>query len=116
VLNTALGLTALGLVVLCTAPNRVVALIGFAVWGLGASVMFPQLYEMAATLPGTSQGAGLGAMAIGQRSGFLLCPVIVGALADSTTLLTAFFVVGACAVMLVFTGRLALPRRASTTA
>ena len=74
-----------------------IALIGLAIWGLGLSVVFPQLYATAARLPGTSAGAGLGSMLLGQRLGGLLTAVSVGALAEWQDLRVAFAVVGATA-------------------
>ncbi len=104
-ITTALGLSVAGAAVVVIARSMPVAVAGFALWGLGVSVMFPQLYTMAAKLPGTSAGAGLGAMAVGQRSGFLLTPVIVGQLSDWKGLRVAFTVIAAFAAMFVVTTR-----------
>ncbi len=100
-LGVATVLAGLGGLIVVIAESAAVGLLGFACWGLGVSVMFPMLYEMAATLPGTSEGAGLGAMVIGQRSGFMACTVFVGALSDVFSLQTAIAVVVAIAMLLV---------------
>ena len=96
-LITALVLCGSGALVTVAAPVTAIALIGLAIWGLGLSVVFPQLYATAARLPGTSAGAGLGSMLLGQRLGGLLTAVSVGALAEWQDLRVAFAVVGATA-------------------
>ncbi len=101
VLSGALVLTSVGVGVVVLSPGLVVALVGFAIWGLGVSVLFPQLYDRAARLPGVTSGAGLAAMAVGQRSGFMVGPFIIGAIADAVNLRVAFAVVIATAVALL---------------
>jgi bacteriorhodopsin len=64
------------------------------IWGLGLSVVFPQLYASAARLPGTSAGTGLGSMLFGQRLGAMATAVGVGGLAEWRSVRFAFFVVG----------------------
>ncbi len=77
-------------------PIQAVSLVGFLVAGLGTSVLFPQLYDQAARLPGPP-GSGFAAMLIGQRSTGIVVPLVIGSLAN-----TALFDVGeAMAVMLV---------------
>ena len=104
-IDLALGLSIAGASLVVVAPSLPVAVAGFGVWGLGVSVMFPQLYAMAAVLPGTSAGAGLGAMAIGQRSGFLLAPVLIGTIADWKDLRVSFAVVALAAAAFVVVSR-----------
>lgn len=82
-LRTALLVTATGILFVVVAPHATVALAGFFVWGLGVSVMFPQIYLMAATSHSTNAGAGLAAMSLAQRGGFLMSTVSVGFLSDS---------------------------------
>jgi MFS family permease len=93
----ALWVVAAGTLVTVTAPVAAVAFVGLAIWGLGLSVVFPQLYATAARLPGTSAGAGLGSMLLGQRSGAMLTAVCTGALAQWHGLRVAFAVVAAVA-------------------
>lgn len=99
-------LIAVGLAVTVTAPIGAVALVGLVVWGLGLSVVFPQLYATAARLPGTSAGAGLGSMLFGQRLGGMLATAGIGVLAERWDLRVAFAVVaGTAAVILAVTTR-----------
>lgn len=93
----ALWVVAAGTLITVTAPIGAVAIVGLIVWGLGLSVVFPQLYATAARLPGTSAGAGLGSMLLGQRSGAMLTAVCTGALAQWQDLRVAFAVVAVVA-------------------
>lgn len=79
-LALSLGSIAVGYVVLIVAPNALVALVAFALWGLGVSVMFPQIYLMAARMNPEHPGAGLAAMTLAQRIGFMTATSSMGAL------------------------------------
>ncbi len=76
---------ALGAVLAMLVPNVPVAIVGFAVSGLGTSVLFPQLYDRAARAPGPP-GSGFPSMLIGQRGAAVVAPALVGALADTSAL------------------------------
>jgi MFS family permease len=104
-LSVALSISAVGAAVVVTAPASSIALVGFGIWGLGVSVVFPQLYTIAATLPSVSPGAGLGAMGVGQRLGFLISPVCVGALAEWRSLRTAIAVMAVISLISVVATR-----------
>jgi len=99
----ALWLIGVGLAITIAAPGTAVALLGLAVWGLGLSVVFPQLYATAARLPGTTAGAGLGAMLFGQRLGAMLTAVAVGAIGGWLDLRWAFAIVGGLAFATIVT-------------
>ena len=99
-------LVGIGALITVAAPVGAVALVGLVVWGLGLSVVFPQLYATAARLPGVSAGAGLGSMLLGQRLGAMLAAVSVGALAEWENLRVAFgVVVGVAFAILSVTSR-----------
>lgn len=100
-LNGALVLVGLGAVLTVVSPVAAVAFVGFVVWGLGLSVVFPQLYARAARLPGTSAGAGLGSMLLGQRLGGMLTAVSIGGLAEWLDLRWAFGIAGGVAFALL---------------
>lgn len=70
-----------GLLVASVAPWPAVVLVAFFVAGIGNAVVFPALYDQAASAPGRP-GAVLGAMTAGIRIGLLALPVAVGSLAD----------------------------------
>jgi MFS family permease len=110
-LSVAISISAVGAAVVVTAPASWIALVGFGIWGLGVSVVFPQLYTIAATLPSVSPGAGLGAMGVGQRLGFLISPVSVGALAEWRSLRAAVAIMAAISLLsVVATRRLTVSR------
>lgn len=99
VLRVALGTVGGGLAVVVLSPGITVAVVGFAVVGLGVSVLFPALYLSAADREGIPSGIGLGVMSTGARLGFLVSPPLVGAIAASTSLRLALgVVVGVAAV------------------
>jgi MFS family permease len=104
--NWAITLVGIGAFITVTAPVGAVALVGLVVWGLGLSVVFPQLYATAARLPGVSAGTGLGSMLLGQRFGAMLTAVTVGAIAEWQSLRVAFAVVaGSAFLLLLITSR-----------
>ncbi len=94
-----------GSVMLALAPVTAFAFVAYALWGLGISVLFPQLYEIAARLPGIPAARGLGAMTFGQRLGFLSSAVVVGFLADLTNFRVTLFAVATAAAVLVLGAR-----------
>lgn len=104
-LNAAFAIMLIGVAVVVVAPEAILSIVGFGLWGLGVSVLFPQLYATAATLPGASPGAGLAAMAVGQRLGFLGVPVVLGSVAEATTLRFGISVVAAAAMLFVLGAR-----------
>ena len=93
-----------GAVITVATPFTAVAVTGLVVWGLGLSVFFPSLYSMAARLPGTSAGAGLGSMLFGQRSGALLVAVSTGAVGEWQGMRAAFAVVAGVSFVLLAVG------------
>ena len=99
VLRSALAIVGCGLGVVVLSPGIAVALAGFALIGLGVSVLFPALYLTAADREGIPAGLGLGVMSTGARLGFLVSPPLVGAIAGATSLrLSLGVVVGSGAV------------------
>lgn len=86
------------------APHATVALVGFAVWGLGVSVMFPQVYLMAAVANPDRPGAGLAAMTLAQRGGFMATTASMGALSATGNFDAAFSTVFVVAAVLWLTG------------
>jgi len=85
----------IGSVLATLVPVEAVSLVGFLVAGLGTSVLFPQLYDQAARLPGPP-GSGFAAMLIGQRSTGIVAPLVIGTLAN-----TELFGVGAAMAVLL---------------
>ncbi len=102
-----------GLAVGGLSPHPAPSIVGFALAGLGASVLFPRLYDDAAQAPGRP-GATLAALTAGIRIGAFLVPVTVGILADTASLSVgaAMTIVAVPAAVMILT--LTRPGLAST--
>jgi hypothetical protein len=57
--------------------------VGFAISGLGTSVLSPQLSDAAALAPGPV-GSGFRTLFVGHRSAALIVPLAIGSLANTT--------------------------------
>lgn len=99
VFRSALVLSAAGLAVVTASPGVAVAIAGFALIGLGVSVLFPALYLAATDRDGIPAGLGLGVMSTGARLGFLVSPPLVGAVAGASSLRLSLAVVVGVAVV-----------------
>lgn len=93
-----------GVATIVVAPHAMVALAGFVLWGLGVSVMFPQVYLMAANANSDRPGAGLAAMTLAQRGGFMATTASMGALSASGNFDAAFTTVFSVAAVLWLAG------------
>ncbi len=92
------------------------AAIGFAIMGLGLSVVIPVVYSAAGSTPGIPSGRGVAAVATIGYSGFLAGPPILGYLARVTSLQIALLViVAALFVIVFFTASLDRPRDAHSS-
>lgn len=78
-------LTALvGLLMAGLAPNIVVAVIGFALAGIGISNMVPIAFSAAGNMPGLAPGIGLSVVTTMGYSGMLIAPSVIGFIAKHT--------------------------------
>jgi hypothetical protein len=90
-------LAAAGLVIALFAPWAPLALIGFAMVGLGLANLVPVFFGAAGRIPGQSPGSAIAALATIGYSGFVVGPPFIGVVADATTLRTALcLIVLAC--------------------
>jgi MFS family permease len=90
-------LTALvGLVMAGLAPNAIVAIIGFALAGIGISNMVPIAFSAAGNMPGLAPGIGLSVATTMGYSGMLFAPSLIGFVAEHT----GFAIVFACVPVL----------------
>lgn len=108
VFTLGVGLCAGAAVLLSVAPVTAVALAAYSMWGLGVSVLFPQLYELAARLPGIDAARGMGAMTLGQRLGFAFATGSLGALADLTNFRVAIVLLIGTVVAIIAISRRSL--------
>ena len=66
------------------------ALIGFALTGLGFSVMVPELFRIGGKVPGVDSAQGISFIAGSGYTGFMLGPVLLGFIAETSSLKTTF--------------------------
>lgn len=97
----ALTLVTAGVAITVVAPHPSVAVAGLVLWGLGLAPVFPLLYTTAARLPGTSAGAGLGWMLLGQRTGAIVTSVAMGGISQWQGMRVAFGAVAGAALVLL---------------
>lgn len=88
------------------------ALVGFAVWGLGISVALPVLYKLAGSHRSFGEGSGLAALTVGTRLGFMAAPALIGLTATAWDLPIALaVVVGLAGVASMLAVALTMPVR-----
>ena len=68
------------------------AIAGFALTGLGFSVIIPELFRIGGNVKGVESSQGVAFIAGTGYSGFLIGPVILGFLAEQFSLNTSFMV------------------------
>lgn len=95
------GTALVGTVAIVATPNAVVALVGFVALGFGMAALFPILYNTAASAGDTSAGTGLALMSVGGRVGFILGPVLIGWISETTDLRIGFGAVVILATLII---------------
>jgi hypothetical protein len=80
-------------------PSIPTTLVGFALAGLGVATLIPAVYHAADELPGLASGSGLTVINWLLRIGFLVCPLVIGVLADATSLRIALLTVVAAGIV-----------------
>ena len=93
-------------------PSVPLALVGFALAGLGVATLVPAVYAAADALPGLRHGTGLTVVNWLLRIGFLVSPPLVGVLADAAGLRVALLTVVVAGVVTLVLGRVLRPRAA----
>ncbi len=83
------GIAILGYALVLT-QLTLLAIVGFALCGLGFSVMVPELFRIGGNVKGVDSSQGVAFIAGTGYSGFLLGPVILGFLAESFSLIYSF--------------------------
>ncbi|MCK5443364.1 MAG: MFS transporter [Maribacter sp.] len=90
------------------------AIIGFALSGLGFSVMVPELFRIGGKVDGIESSQGVAFIAGLGYTGFLLAPPILGYIANSSSLITCFIVL-LSSVILILVATSVLKRKGSHT-
>ena len=78
--------------ILVLLSNTYLAIAGFALTGLGFSVIIPELFRIGGNVKGVESSQGVAFIAGTGYSGFLIGPVILGFLAEQFSLNTSFMV------------------------
>jgi len=79
-----------GMLIAGQAPNATVAVIGFALSGIGISNMVPIAFSAAGNLPGMAQGIALSVVTFMGYSGILVAPSVIGFIAEYTGFAAVF--------------------------
>lgn len=85
-------------------PSPLVALVGFALMGLGLANMMPIMFLAAARMPGLRAAEGVARVAAMAYIGLLIGPVLIGVTAHATNLPIGMSVVIACAGLVAVAG------------
>lgn len=81
--------------------NTYFAIAGFAINGLGFSVMVPEIFRIGGNVKGVESSQGVAFIAGTGYAGFLCAPPILGFLADSYSLTSSFIVLLCVALMIL---------------
>jgi MFS family permease len=115
VLRGGTALVAAGLLAGIAVNHPAAFAIGLTLAGLGAAGFFPLAFSAAARTPGVSPGTGAATVSLAARLGFMVEPVLVGAVADLVGLRWAFGLVAAVALVLAAAAPRIIPARCSPT-
>jgi len=77
------------------------AILGFGLTGLGFSVMVPEVFRIGGNVKGFESSQGISFIAGSGYAGFLCAPPILGQIADSSSLVTCFWVLLFCALFIL---------------
>jgi predicted MFS family arabinose efflux permease len=105
-------LAAAGMTLSLVTSSPLVALLGFALVGLGFANIVPVLFSAAATVPGVKPADGIAAVASLGYFGMMVGPPLIGFVAEHQSLTVGLATVVLAAVMLAAAARTALARPA----
>lgn len=77
------------------------AIFGFALTGLGFSIMVPEVFRIGGNVKGVDSSQGVSFIAGTGYTGFLVAPPILGFIADTSSLITCFLVLLCCALLIL---------------
>jgi len=77
------------------------AIVGFALSGLGFSVMVPELFRIGGNVKGIDSSQGVAFIAGLGYTGFLMAPPILGFIAKSSSLVSCFYVLLCCGCLIL---------------
>jgi MFS family permease len=109
VLRGGMALAAVGLLVGALVDHPAVFALGLVLAGMGVSGFFPLAFSAAGNTPGVAPGAGAATVSLMARVGFLVEPLVMGALAETLGLRWAFVVVAVVTAALAAAAPLIVP-------
>lgn len=89
--------------ILVLSESSLTAIIGFALNGLGFSVIVPELFRIGGNVKGVDSAQGVAFIAGTGYSGFLIGPVILGFIAESASLTHSFYALLGCILLVLGT-------------
>lgn len=96
------ALAALAMLLVLLIARPWVAMVGFAIVGMGLATIVPILYNAATRVPGVSRAAAIASVSSIGYVGFMIGPPIIGAVAHATTLTIGMgTLIVACAILIV---------------
>ncbi|NND14739.1 MAG: MFS transporter [Eudoraea sp.] len=95
-----IGIALLGFVLVLTG-NPYIAIIGFALNGLGYSVIIPELFRIGGKIEGVISAQGIAFIAGTGYTGFLVAPPILGFISEKYTLVSTFSILTICALCIL---------------
>jgi fucose permease len=98
------ALAFIGMLMALVLPNVVATLLGFTLMGLGLANMMPVLFAAAARVKGVSAAEGLAQVAGLAYFGLLFGPVLIGGVAQVSSLPIGLSVVAACCALIAAVG------------
>jgi MFS family permease len=114
-LRAGTALVAAGLLAGIAVNHPAAFAIGLTLAGLGAAGFFPLAFSAAARTDGVSPGTGAATVSLAARLGFMVEPVLVGAVANLVGLRWAFGLVAGVALVLAAAAPRIIPARCSPT-
>lgn len=96
-----------GLIMVGFAPNAAIAILGFALMGVGISNLVPIAFSAAGNLPGMAAGVGISVVSTMGYSGILVAPSLIGFVAEHTSLALVFKALPLLIVVVLLLSKLA---------
>ena len=97
----------IGLVIAGQSGDVTLALIGFAITGIGISNMVPIAFSAGGNIPGLAPGVGLSVVTTMGYSGILFAPSLIGFVAEYTSLSTVYTAIPSLLIVVLALSRLA---------
>ena len=114
--RTSALLAAAGLVLSLVTRSPILAVAGFALFGLGLANLVPVLFGAAGRIPGKGPGTAIAAVATVGYTGLLAGPPLIGFVADLTSLVAALGLIVVACLVIALSARTARPADNDLTA